>query len=76
MEINPKKERNNGEHVIKQKQNEMDNVVGRHKRGVRRYCRWNGRTSVELAGEREEICGRGEEEAQREEEIAEMRRED
>ena len=33
-------------------------------------------TSVELAGEREEICGRGEEEAQREEEIAEMRRED
>ena len=33
-------------------------------------------TSVELAGRWEEICGRGEEGAQREEEIAEMRRED
>ena len=34
------------------------------------------RRVIELAGRWEEICGRGEEEAQREENIAEMRRED
>ena len=28
------------------KQIEMDNVVGRRKRGVRMYCRWNGRSII------------------------------